>query len=40
MNIFCDIFDYFGINHTSDREIMKAVEEFAKQQFSKFNDGY
>lgn len=32
--------EYFGISHTSDREIMKAVEEFAKQEFSKLNDGY
>lgn len=32
--------EYFGVPHTSDREIVKAIEEFAKEEFSKLNNGY
>lgn len=32
--------DYIGISHTSDPEIVKAVEEFAKEEFKKFDNGY
>lgn len=30
----------FGVVHTSDREIIKAVEEFAIKEFEKINNGY
>jgi hypothetical protein len=30
----------FGVVHTSDLEIIKAVEKFASKEFKKLNNGY
>lgn len=32
--------DSFGVPHTSDKVIIKAVEEFAKEEFAKLDNGY
>ncbi len=30
----------FGVVHTAEREMIKAVEEFAKEEFQKLDNGY
>ncbi len=32
--------DYIGVPNTNDREIIKVVEEFAKEEFKKLDNGY